>query len=83
MPRKARKRGPKGVPWYRKFNDTWSMPKVNGKARPILDADGVPIKGKDNREQALSCWHEIVAREKAHTKGRDNTRKSVRELLLW
>jgi hypothetical protein len=47
MRRKTRKRGPKGTLWYRKFNDTWYMPKVNGKAPPVLDADGVPIKDKD------------------------------------
>jgi hypothetical protein len=60
------------MPWYRKFNDTRYCPKVNGKARPILDADGVPVKGENNKQQALDCWHEMTMPEKAPTKGLDN-----------
>ncbi|HEY7308563.1 MAG TPA: hypothetical protein VH643_04275 [Gemmataceae bacterium] len=55
------------------------MPKVNGKAQPVLDADGMPIKGKDNREQALACRYEIVAREKAHIRKRSLCTKSAVE----
>jgi integrase len=58
------------------------MPKVNGKARPLLDAEGMSIKGKDNREQALACWHEIVAREKAIIRGLDNPLRLIFEEFL-
>jgi hypothetical protein len=82
MPRQARRRGPKGMPWYRKFNDTWYAPKVKGNARPILDADGQPVRGEGNREQAMACWHEMVARAKAPTKGLDNPLKLIFEEFL-
>jgi hypothetical protein len=73
MPRKpARKRGPKGLPWYRKFNDTWYMPKIDGHAKPILDAEGQPVKGQENRDRAYALWAEMVARKNAATKGLDN-----------
>jgi hypothetical protein len=41
------------MPWHRKFNDPWYCLKVNGKAQPILDADGMPVKGKDNPVERL------------------------------
>ncbi len=47
-------------------------PKVNGRAQPIVDADGAPVKGEANREKALALWHERVARERAPTNGLDN-----------
>ena len=58
--------------WYRGFNDTWYRPKVGGKAVAILDADGNPVKGRDNKDNAYSLWHETTVREKAPTKGLDN-----------
>src|SRR5262249_31178728 len=72
MPRKLRKRGPKGTPWYRKWNDTWHTPKVNGKTQPILDKDGLPVKGKEKKDKAFAFWHEMVIGHKAETGGLDN-----------
>src|SRR5262245_10896156 len=83
MPRKnTRQRGPKGSPWYRAFNDTWYLPKINGKARPILDASGLPVKGKENRERAFDVWHQMVIREQAPTRGLDNPLKVIFEEFL-
>lgn len=83
MPRKARKRGPKGTPWYRSFTDTWYMPKVDGsKAKPILDADGYPVKGRENKEKAFALWHETVERDRAPTKGLDNPLSLIFEEFL-
>jgi integrase len=83
MPRKrARKRGPKGAPWYRSFNDTWYFPKIDGQARPILDPEGMPVKGKDNREKAYDIWHQAVARDQSPTKGLDNPLRVVFEEFL-
>ena len=83
MPRKAaRKRGPKGQPWYRKFNDAWYFPKVNGNARPIVDANGCPVKGKDNENKALEIWHQAVVREHAPDRGLDNPLKVIFEEFL-
>jgi integrase len=73
VPRKpARKRGPKGLPWYRKFNDTWYMPKVGNKANPIVDAKGNPVKGKNNKDLAYTLWSQMLAKSDASTKGLDN-----------
>lgn len=83
MPRKpARKRGPKGSPWYRSFNDTWYTPKVGGLAKPVLDAAGCPVKGNDNRDKALTIWHETVVRGQAPTRGLDNPLRLIFEKFL-
>src|SRR5215475_5811111 len=70
------------MPWYRKFNDTWYCPKVNGRARPILDADGVPVKGEDSKERALACWHGMTVRDRAATRGLDNPLRLIFDEFL-
>jgi hypothetical protein len=79
---RTRSEEPKGTPWYRKFNDTWYMPRISGKANPIVDADGLPVKGKDNREKAMAVWHQVVVRQQAPARGLDNPLKLVFDEFL-
>jgi hypothetical protein len=54
------------------------MPKVNGRAKAILDSEGNPVKGPENRDEAYRIWGETLSRAKAglariiHTEGRQN-----------
>src|SRR5262249_23747146 len=54
----------------------WHRPKVAGKARPILDANGRPVKSRGNRDQAFALWSERMARRGDPGKGLAN--RSIR-----
>jgi integrase len=55
---------------------------VGGKASPIVDAEGQPVKGEGNRKKAFTVWQETVAREKAATRGLDNPLRVIFEEFL-
>jgi integrase len=58
------------------------MPKMGGKANPIVDAEGNPVKGPKNRDKAFAVWQETTAREKAGTLGLDNPLRLIFEEFL-
>lgn len=72
--KKARKRGRKGRPWYREYNDSWYV-KRGGKCIKLAT-------GKENEDEALRKWHELEALWNAPDLGQENLLKAVFELHL-
>lgn len=72
MPRRKKtERGTRGLPWYRKFNDTWYVDYA-GKQTAIKDGDGNNVKGAGNGEMARDCWVLMQAHMMAPEKGDEN-----------
>jgi hypothetical protein len=57
------------------------MPKVNGKAKPILDPDSMR-QGKREPRAGPRLLEEIASREKTHTKKFDNSLKLIFDEFL-
>src|SRR4051794_20514667 len=57
MPR--RKAAQKGLPWYRRGNDTWCVTNDRGRPESLKRADGSIVKGKENEAEAVAVWAEM------------------------
>src|SRR5690349_3621710 len=81
MKKSRRKRSANGLPWYRAERDCWVVP--NDPKKPALkDRHGDVVRGKDNRERALTVWHEMMSLANAGRSGHENEVKTVLELYL-
>jgi hypothetical protein len=54
MAKARQKRGSRGAPWYRKYDDCWYVT-VTGQRHKLTDLDGQPIRGKGSRQGALDA----------------------------
>lgn len=78
---KKRQRGQRGMPWYRKARDQWCVT-IDDKITTLLDAEGHPVTGIDNRAGAERAWHELHALARVPDAGEDNEVRTVLELYL-
>jgi integrase len=78
---RKRKRGDNGKPWFRRENQSWYL-KVGGKQVRLVDKKGDDIRGQEREADALTVWHEMMAKEDARANQDDNSVRLILGLYL-